>query len=313
MDPSDVVKELKKRYESGERNFQKLELRRANLRGLDLSNANLQGADLSYANLREVNLNGADLSSAYLNEADLTGANLQGAILRETYLIKTYLIRANLENANLHKAYLTGAYLTKANLSNARLTEAYLTGANLSGANFTGAYYDKKTRFDASFSPEKAGMQNDLSRATSVIGLKVTMEQLLETFNHLSQLSSRYLGNIMTSRYWESARPGVDWLNQFAVTKKAEIQFTGAHPQGEYLNLAQLRWAQSWIKAFVNSCSQIIPDYPKLVNEEKLVFAIMNIEELEEDAQENKASTSSSSLKQKSSNQLTAEDLVNLF
>ncbi|ACK70724.1 pentapeptide repeat protein [Gloeothece citriformis PCC 7424] len=263
---------LKNKYDAGERDFCNLELRRIDLRGLNLSHANFKGADLSYANLREINLSGADLREAFLNEADLTGANLQGANLEGTYLIKAYLMKTNLQEANLSKAYLTGAYLSKSNLTKANLSGAYLNGAKLSGADLTDISYDETTHFDVNFPLNKVETKKELSRTPSLLNLKVTIEDLLKSLNHLSQLSNRYLGSTMTVRYWETTRPQSEWLHQFEIKSSAQISFTGNQPG--YLDLSQLRLAQEWISRFVKICSQIIQDYPKMIDRKQLVLSL---------------------------------------
>jgi uncharacterized protein YjbI with pentapeptide repeats len=83
--------QLKQRYASGDRNFQKLDLSGAELSGLDLRDADFSGSDLYGAKLMDsllnrvdfsdrTNLAYADLSGANLSEANLSGANLEGAI-----------------------------------------------------------------------------------------------------------------------------------------------------------------------------------------------------------------------------------------
>lgn len=310
------VDELKSSYEAGERDFERIVLRRANLQGLDLSNANFKGADFSYANLREVNFSGADLSDVFLNEADLTGANLEGANLKDASLIKTYLIKANLHNAKLNQAYLTGAYLTKSILTQADLSGAYLNGAKLSGAVLEGAFYDSKTHFDSNFLPKKVGMNKDLTRSNSLVNLKVTVQQLVNTLNHLSEISVRYLGSTMTVRYWEAARPENEWLKQFNVNRSAKIEFTGTH-QG-YLEITQLRWSQEWVNRFVKTCSQIIQDYHKIIDHKQVVFAIAdpNIVQTSEKEKDESLMVIKSSSSEPDFTLLdrpTAEDLLKLF
>lgn len=308
-----LATQLKNKYDAGERDFRHLEFRRVNLQGLNLSQANFKGADLSYANLREVNFSGADLSEACLNEADLTGANLQGANLQGTYLIKTYLIKTNLQSANLNKAYLTGAYMSKSNLINADLTGAFLNGAKLNGADLTGICYDATTRFDVNFIPNKTGIKKDISRTTSLLNLKVTIEDLLNTFNYLSEISNRYLGNMMTARNWETARPQSEWLNQFQITSSAQMCFAIAHKG--YLDASQLRLAQEWVNRFIKICSQIIQDYPKLIDRKQVVFNITTSPMAEITSQEAKFGESITKFK---SSYLTlssspTENMVSLF
>ncbi|EAZ92978.1 pentapeptide repeat-containing protein [Crocosphaera chwakensis] len=279
--------DLKERYEKGQRNFQEFQLRRADLRGLNLSNTDFRGVDFSYANLREVDFTGADLRDAYLNEADLTGVNLTGANLEGTSLIKIYLIKANCYQTDFSGAYLTGAYLTKSDFKEAKFNGAYLNGTKLSGAKLGDAYYDDRTKFDISFDPRTALMKitsnnkNHLNQSPTIAEFRtkkqsnpqiITLENFLAIFNHLTGISRRYLGKTMTQKYWESSRPLFEWLDNFEMTASAEIIFQG--DLNTILNPTKLQWLQAWVKTFIENCSQIVQNYPKMIDSELIDILI---------------------------------------
>jgi uncharacterized protein YjbI with pentapeptide repeats len=300
--------EIQKRYELGERNFPQAQLQQAKLRALNLSYVNLKGADLSYADLTEsdlnhadlrdcllkgaylqganliranltgaslnkTNLNGSSLNNARLNVADLheafltktslEGANLTEANLKGVHLNEANLTRANLTRANLTKAFLTKACLAKANLNGADLSDAYLNGADLSGANLKGAYYNENTRFDETFDPAQAGMHK-------LTGM--TTEDLLKTFNYLLQLSAHYLGNFMTVKYWQEACPDFAWFTQFQVDSSAQVTFS--RQSAESIDALKLHWSQQWANTFIQHCSQIIQNFPSLIDRDRCVIAI---------------------------------------
>ncbi|MEG3438242.1 pentapeptide repeat-containing protein [Pannus brasiliensis CCIBt3594] len=309
MVSSSVAVDLQQRYQSGERQFSSVQLRGADLRGVNLGNADLSGADLSKANLREVNLSGANLAGAFLNEADLTSANLEGANLQGASLIKAYLIKTNLRSANLSGAYLTGAYLTKSNLARANVSGAYLNGIQLTGADLTEACYDRATRFDPHFDPRKMGLQNASASGETESRSKTTgnaraipnpaapaapvpevsrtasaepetfpnpsVEKLLDTFNHLGQISARYLGATMTFRYWESSRPAGEALQDLALNRSAQFSWTGSSPAR--LTDEQTRLARQWIETFLHSCRSIIGNFPKLIDPQRLAFPVAGV------------------------------------
>ncbi len=271
--------DLRQRYEEGQRNFQEFQLRRADLRGLNLSHTDFRGVDLSYANLRDVNFTGADLREAYLNEADLTGVNFTGANLSGASLIKIYLIKANCYQTDFTGAYLTGAYLTKTNFKEAKFNGAYLNGAKLSGAELGDACYDPETRFDSSFNPKtvlmkiKEGKKKIFDQSQKALAVKtkqltktptITLEQLLEIFNHLTAVSRRYLGKTMTQKYWRSSRPVFAWLDNFEMTQSTEIIFKGE--LDTVLSPTKIQWLQAWVKTFIENCSQIVQNYPKMLD-----------------------------------------------
>ncbi len=282
--------DLSERYEQGQRNFQEFQLRRADLRGLNLSHTDFRGVDLSYTNLREVDFTGADLRDAYLNEADLTGVNLTGANLSNASLIKIYLIKANCYQTDFSGAYLTGAYLTKSKFKEAKFNGAYLNGSKLSGAELGDACYDEKTRFDTSFDPQTAGMKREESKKKSLnqsqkpLELKlnqvvnpqtISLEKVLEIFNHLTATSHRYLGKTMTQKHWHSSRPLFEWLEEFEMIKSTEIRFKGELET--VLSPTKIQWLQAWVKTFMQNCSQIVQHYPKMLDYQ-LVNALIAVD-----------------------------------
>lgn len=91
------VTELKRRYEEGERNFQKTCLRLANLSNTCLENINLCGSDLMGTNLCGANLCGANLSDVNLENVNLNLTNLSGADLSRAIFKETCFMGADLE------------------------------------------------------------------------------------------------------------------------------------------------------------------------------------------------------------------------
>lgn len=267
------IKDIQTKYQSGERNFQKLQLRRINLRGAILRGVNLQGSDLSYADLRNADLSNANLSECYLNEANLTGAKLRKANLKSAYLIKAYLTNVNLSNAILKEAYLTGAFLTKANLMKADLSGALLNGTQISGVYLKGATYDRNTRFDRGFEPATLGME-EKSSFNIITQKKITVANLAKNFEDIASLTSHYLGNNLTIKYFDSSRPDKQWLENFTMDKKGKINFNGS--LNTQVTTIQLKWFAKWENAFIKSCSFIMQDLPVVIQEKHL-----GIDELE--------------------------------
>lgn len=261
------IMDIQTKYSLGERDFPKSQLRRVNLRQANLRGINLQGSDLSYADLREADLSNANLSGCYLNEANLSCAKLRDANLKGAYLIKTYLTKANLTKAILQEAYLTGAFLTKANLMKADLSGAFFNGAQISGVYFTGAVYNNNTRFDRGFDPVIAGMEKN-STFNVLSQRKITVESLVGNFEAIANLSSRYLGESITTKYFESSRPDKEWLQSFTMGQKCKINFNGS--LNTQVTNIQLRWFEKWENTFIKSCSFIVQDLPKMIEDKKL-------------------------------------------
>jgi uncharacterized protein YjbI with pentapeptide repeats len=108
------AQELIRQYQSGERDFVLISLRRcelsgSDLHGINLSGSELRGCDFSQAKLAGVRLRRADLSWANLSGADLSGADLGSADLRAADLRQANLSYANLEHAKVTPEQLTEA------------------------------------------------------------------------------------------------------------------------------------------------------------------------------------------------------------
>ena len=154
------IYQILKRYNQGETNFPKVELKKAPLMGVSLKEVCLDGS-----NLREANLQGCNLSSSSLIQVNFALANLIKAVLSDVNLERACLSKANLKEAYLDKANLSGANLQGANLELAYLFQASFAGADLRGTQLSSeynydVYYDRQTRFDNKFDPIKAGWIN---------------------------------------------------------------------------------------------------------------------------------------------------------
>ena len=244
-------------YSSGVRYFNKIDLAKADLENTFLSRvemkqgnfdyANLKNADFSDANLTESTLVGAELSKAHLS-----GINLSKANLSKANLTRSILNQANLSEACLEKACLASAVLIKANLMGADLSGADLSTANLTNANLKGAIYDNDTSFPIDFDPQSKEMLG-----------KFSIEDLVAQFNSLCECSAKYLGNVMTAKYFNSSRPDRSWLTQFTLDKSSRIIYQGNITENS--TSEQLRLLQQWKISFIKSCSSIVKEFEKLI------------------------------------------------
>ena len=261
--------EVQKFYNSGERNFSKQQLRRINLKNAQLKKINLEGADLSYADLRDADLSGANLRACYLNEANMSGADLTGADLTGAYIIKAYLTKTNLQKAILKEAYLTGSFLTRANLVSTDITGTYFNSTHLSGATFLDACYDRTTRFDQGIIPEKLGMVQ-VSSFTSTVARKITIAQMMASLEQVAAITIHYLGGTITVRNFEQTRPDIDWLDNFTMNKKGNIDYQGSI--NSKATTLQLKWLEKWTYSFIDKSAEIIHDLPIIIEDKKLLM-----------------------------------------
>jgi len=117
-----TAQEVITQYQTGRRDFSKVDLYR-----LDLEQANLSRSIFRDAHLIQVNFHKADL-----READFANSILRRIILQEAKLNNAFFSNADLQKADLRKADLT-----LANFKDAKLTEANFCGANLTNAKIT--------------------------------------------------------------------------------------------------------------------------------------------------------------------------------
>ena len=248
---------IQKQYDLGDRTFSEVHSDRADLENMFLSRIEMKQANLNYANLKNADLSDADLAESSLvatefNKAHLSGINLSKADLTEANFTESILNQANFTEACLKNACMVSAVLIEANLAGSDLSGANLLYANLSNANVKGAFYDRDTNFPADFDAKSRGMIN-----------KFSIEDFIAQFNRICGCSTKYLGNTMTAKYFNSSRPDFDWLGKFAIDKSSKITYQGN--VAEPLTIEQLKLFQQWIDSFVKSCSSIVKGFQKLI------------------------------------------------
>jgi hypothetical protein len=100
----------------------------------------------------------------------------------------------------------------------------------------------------------------------------IELKELLAALNHLSEFTTQYLGTAVITNYWKSSRPDIDWLHNFQVDRSAHLVFTSPISQStnQPITAQQQGWAQEWVAAFIKRCSQVIRDFPTIVNQRAL-------------------------------------------
>jgi uncharacterized protein YjbI with pentapeptide repeats len=148
------AKELIKRYNEGERNFEGITLLGPDFDGIDLWSAYLTNDILdelpdyvefdAYGTLCFLDLN-HPLSEEHENpwQFDLSGSNLQEINLSNAYLYRVNLEGANISKANLKYAKIINANLKDINLSKADCRKAKFYDTNLENANLYMTRFEK--------------------------------------------------------------------------------------------------------------------------------------------------------------------------
>jgi uncharacterized protein YjbI with pentapeptide repeats len=258
--PTEQSNILHDRYQSGERDFSDSDFGDLSLSGGCLSYAILQRSKLRQVDLQQADLRGIDLSEANLSRSDLHHADLRGATLNSAMLFMANLDGANLQGANLSAASLDISTLNQANLQGANLCGTYLCGIDLSQAHLQGAYFNEKTQFDAHFDPIAAGMRTEIN---------LTVDDLLAHLNQVSKCASRYLGNSMTSKYWEKSRWDNSYVAAYQIDAMGKLSYT--EPLTEPVNFLHLQWTQLWLNQFIGHGSLIFQDLPDIVAQKELL------------------------------------------
>ena len=99
-----------------------------------------------------------------------------------------------------------------------------------------------------------------------------TLAEAIAALNHLSQFTTQYLGTHVIANYWKATRPPSDWLATVQIDRTAQFTVTGAPPQAATapLTAPERRWLQEWVIAFIKRCSQIMRDFPAIVEQKAL-------------------------------------------
>lgn len=100
------------------------------------------------------------------------------------------------------------------------------------------------------------------------IAQELTLKDALDALNQLSDLSAHYLGRAVTAGYLKTSRPDGDWIDRFQIDRSALIEFMGTGADliqpiaGDHQRLLQ-----KWITAMVDRCTNVIRDFPSLVED----------------------------------------------
>ena len=216
------VEELRQRYNDGERDFSRIELRNVDLSGIHLSDVSLHKAklinvNLSSSELWKADLSEADLSGSNLSNAELEAANLRNAILTNTDLSYTDLIGADLIGTNIDKAINVASHhlflLDEYNNPHTELVSELrdLTRGLLNYHNSCGAYpydiflWDTASRGDFTFEKflEAAGFLIEVDAIDLLEG-----KFYIEEFSFILQDIKQYINN----REYYYCKLGGDYL-----------------------------------------------------------------------------------------------------
>ena len=94
----------------------------------------------------------------------------------------------------------------------------------------------------------------------------IALQDILTALNHLSQITTHYLGTPVIVNYLKSTRPDRDWLHQFQVDRAAQISVSSdALDLSQPISPEEQQWVRDWVAAFIQRCSQIVRDFATIV------------------------------------------------
>ncbi len=99
-----------------------------------------------------------------------------------------------------------------------------------------------------------------------------TLKDILIALNHLSKFTTQYLGTSVIVNYLKATRPEQEWLSHFQVERSAQITLSGPAAQkvNQSLSPEEHQWVRDWVSAFIKRCSQVIRDFPTIVEQKAL-------------------------------------------
>ncbi|MBF2026843.1 MAG: hypothetical protein IGS48_08760 [Oscillatoriales cyanobacterium C42_A2020_001] len=100
----------------------------------------------------------------------------------------------------------------------------------------------------------------------------ISLNDAIAALNHLSKFTTQYLGTHVIANYWKSTRPSNEWLNCIQVERTAQLSIIDATPQQlqSQLSPEQQACIREWVAEFVRRCSQVIRDFPSIIQQKAL-------------------------------------------
>jgi hypothetical protein len=114
---------------------------------------------------------------------------------------------------------------------------------------------------------QKALLQVTIPEVAKLTQQIPSLGELLETMNHVYALGRTCLGRSVATKYLEKSRPQSTWMDQFQITGTC-VEFTGKAT--ETIDSSKIKLFSEWLKTFIFSCSYIIQDFSKLIENKRI-------------------------------------------
>lgn len=112
----------------------------------------------------------------------------------------------------------------------------------------------------------------EVPQATAQPPPTVSLNDAIAALNHLSKFTTQYLGTHVIANYWKSTRPSHEWLTCIQVDRTAQLSAIDVTPQQLQTQLSPEQQAsiREWVAEFIKRCSQVIRDFPSVVQQKAL-------------------------------------------
>ena len=113
---------------------------------------------------------------------------------------------------------------------------------------------------------------NGLQQPAATAKPTTSLSDTLAALNQLSKFTTQYLGTHVIANYWKSTRPEANCLPHLQVDRAAQFSFVEAPSESlqRDLNPEEHHFVQEWVAAFIKRCSQVIRDFPVIIQQKAL-------------------------------------------
>jgi hypothetical protein len=125
---------------------------------------------------------------------------------------------------------------------------------------------------------EESALPNPLQDSPKSVAPSLSAREALEVLQGILASSSNYLGPKIAGEYWLASRPAKEWLNSFILNSNHKLLWSGAHE--ERVSEQKLEDLQTWVKTYIEKCSQIIHGFQDMIDAERLKALSISNQEL---------------------------------
>lgn len=101
--------------------------------------------------------------------------------------------------------------------------------------------------------------------------MSIDLTPYVNLINILNKTAQKFLGKTLAARYWQETKPKKDWLVAIEPNKNIGLLFNTA--KSKRLDISQQKDLKYWSHCFLQRCSAVIHDFPKLLAQTDMTSA----------------------------------------